>query len=48
VAFEKRVTAVIANSLEPVLVPSFLVILGLKEAYGEDLESKADLSDPSV
>ncbi len=46
VAFEKRITAVIANSLCPVMVPTFLAILGLKDASVEDLESKVDLSDP--
>jgi pimeloyl-ACP methyl ester carboxylesterase len=46
VAFEKRITAVIANSLTPVMVPAFLLLLGLKDAHGEDLESKVDLSDP--
>jgi len=46
VAFEKRITAVIANSLLPKMVPSFLALLGLKDASGEDLESKVDLSDP--
>ena len=46
VAFEKRITAVIANSLIPVMVPPMLLLLGLKDAHGEDLESKVDLSDP--
>jgi pimeloyl-ACP methyl ester carboxylesterase len=46
VAFEKRITAVIANSLTPVMVPAFLLLLGLKDAHGEDLEGKVDLSDP--
>src|SRR3984885_9965214 len=46
VAFEKRITAVIANSLAPLMVTSLLALLGLKDASGEDLESKVDLSDP--
>jgi pimeloyl-ACP methyl ester carboxylesterase len=46
VAFEKRVTAVIANSLIPAMVPPMLLLLGLKDTHGEDLESKVDLSDP--
>jgi pimeloyl-ACP methyl ester carboxylesterase len=46
VAFEKRITAVIANSLSPLMVTSLLALLGLKDAHGEDLESKVDLSDP--
>ncbi len=46
VAFEKRITAVIANSLLPLFVTSLLALLGLKDASGEDLESKVDLSDP--
>src|SRR6202789_1886311 len=44
VAFEKRITAVIANSLIPVLVPPMLLLLGLKDTHGEDLESKVDLA----
>jgi pimeloyl-ACP methyl ester carboxylesterase len=46
VAYEKRITAVIANSLAPLMVTGLLAILGLKDASGEDLESKVDLSDP--
>jgi pimeloyl-ACP methyl ester carboxylesterase len=46
VAFEKRIAAVIANSLSPLMVTSLLALLGLKDAHGEDLESKVDLSDP--
>jgi pimeloyl-ACP methyl ester carboxylesterase len=46
VAFEKRITAVIANSLAPLMVTSLLALLGLKDTSGEDLESKVDLSDP--
>jgi pimeloyl-ACP methyl ester carboxylesterase len=46
VAFEKRITAVIANSLLPLFAPCMLALLGLKDATGEDLESKVDFSDP--
>jgi pimeloyl-ACP methyl ester carboxylesterase len=46
VACEKRITALIANSLAPLMVTGLLAILGLKDASGEDLESKVDLSDP--
>ena len=46
VAFEKRITAVIANSLIPVMVPPMLLLLGLKDTHGDDLEGKVDLSDP--
>jgi pimeloyl-ACP methyl ester carboxylesterase len=46
VAFEKRIAAVIANSLLPLFETSLLALLGLKDASSEDLESKVDLSDP--
>jgi pimeloyl-ACP methyl ester carboxylesterase len=48
VAYEKRITAVIANSLIPELKPVLMAMLKLDpdKAYGEDLESKVDLSDP--
>ncbi len=46
VAFEKRIAAVIANSLLPLFAPCMLALLGLKDASGEDLESKVDFSDP--
>jgi pimeloyl-ACP methyl ester carboxylesterase len=46
VAYEKRIAAVIANSLAPLMVTGLLAILGLKDASGEGLESKVDLSDP--
>jgi pimeloyl-ACP methyl ester carboxylesterase len=49
VAFEKRISAVIANSLLPLFGTAMLALLGLKDAKdasGEDLESKVDLSDP--
>ncbi len=46
VAFEKRIAAVIANSLLPLFAPCMLALLGLKDASGDDLESKVDLFDP--
>jgi pimeloyl-ACP methyl ester carboxylesterase len=46
VAFEKRIAAVIANSLLPLFATAILALLGLKDASGEDLENKVDLSDP--
>lgn len=48
VAYEKRITAVIANSLAPDLKPVLLTMMGLdpSKAYGEDVEDKIDLSEP--
>jgi len=47
-AYEKRITAVVANSLTPELKPIIMAMLGLDpdEPYGVDLEDKADLSEP--
>jgi predicted esterase YcpF (UPF0227 family) len=47
-AYEKRITAVVANSLTPELKPIIMAMLGLDpdEPYGDDLEDKADLSEP--
>jgi pimeloyl-ACP methyl ester carboxylesterase len=47
-AFEKRLGAVIANSLCPEIKPMFAAMLGLHptEPFGEDLEAKVDLSPP--
>jgi len=48
VAYEKRITAVIANSLIPEMKPVFMALIGINphEAYGENIESKVDLSEP--
>jgi pimeloyl-ACP methyl ester carboxylesterase len=46
-AYEKRLTAVVANSLTPEFKPIIMAMLGLPdEPYGDDLEDKADLSEP--
>jgi hypothetical protein len=47
-AYEKRITAVIANSLAPDLKPVLLTMMGLdpSKPYGEDMEDKIDLSEP--
>ncbi len=47
-AYEKRITAVIANSLLPHFKPVIMTMLGLDpgKPYGEDLEDKIDLSEP--
>jgi hypothetical protein len=47
-AYEKRITAVIANSLSPELKPILMLMANLDPdvPYGEDLEDKADLSNP--
>jgi len=48
VAFEKRITAVIANSLLPDLKTVFLTGMGFEPSkpYGADMEDKVDLSEP--
>jgi pimeloyl-ACP methyl ester carboxylesterase len=48
VAYEKRITAVIANSLAPDLKPVLLTMMGLdpSKPYCEDMEDKIDLSEP--
>jgi len=48
VAYEKRITAVVANSLAPDFKPVLLTMMGLdpSKAYGEDIEDKIDLSEP--
>jgi pimeloyl-ACP methyl ester carboxylesterase len=48
VAYEKRITAVIANSLAPDLKPVLLTMMGLdpSKPYAEDMENKIDLSEP--
>jgi pimeloyl-ACP methyl ester carboxylesterase len=48
VAYEKRVTAVIANSLAPDLKTVFLAGMGFdpSKPYGADMEDKIDLSEP--
>jgi pimeloyl-ACP methyl ester carboxylesterase len=48
VAYEKRITAVIANSLAPDLKPVLLTMMGLdpSKPYGADMEDKIDLSEP--
>jgi pimeloyl-ACP methyl ester carboxylesterase len=48
VAFEKRITAVIANSVLTELKPVVMALLGLNpnEPYGEDIGDKVDLSEP--
>jgi pimeloyl-ACP methyl ester carboxylesterase len=48
VAYEKRITAVIANSLAPDLKPVLLAMMGFdpSKPYGEDMEDKIDLSEP--
>lgn len=48
VAYEKRIKAVIANSLLPELKPILMAMVGIKpnEPYEKNLESKSDLSDP--
>ena len=47
-AYEKRITAVIANSLIPECKPVLMAMIGLdpNEPYDKDLESKINLSDP--
>jgi pimeloyl-ACP methyl ester carboxylesterase len=47
-AYEKRISAVVANSLTPEFKPIIMAMLGLDpdEPYGDDLEDKADLSEP--
>ena len=47
-AYEKRITAVIANSLLPELKSILMPLINLDPdvPYGEDLEDKADLSNP--
>ncbi|MGO9600684.1 MAG: alpha/beta hydrolase [Isosphaeraceae bacterium] len=47
-AYEKRITAVIANSLAPETKPVLLAMMGLdpNKLYGEDIEAKIDLSEP--
>jgi pimeloyl-ACP methyl ester carboxylesterase len=47
-AYEKRIKAVIANSLLPEVKPVLMAMLKLdpSEPHGEDLESKIDSSDP--
>lgn len=46
-AYEKRITAVVANSLTPEAKPILMAMAGLDpdEPYGDDLEDKADLSE---
>ena len=48
VAYEKRITAVVANSLLPELKSILMPLINLDPdvPYGEDLEDKADLSNP--
>jgi len=48
VAYEKRIKAVIANSLTPEFKPVLLTMMGLDptKPYGEDVEDKIDLSEP--
>ncbi len=48
VAYEKRITAVIANSLIPELRPILMLMANLDPdvPYGENFEDKADLSNP--
>jgi hypothetical protein len=48
VAYEKRITAVIANSLIPELRPVLMLMANLDPdlPYGKDFEDKADLSNP--
>ena len=47
-AHEKRIKAVIANSLLPECKPMLMAMIGLdpNTPYGKDLESKVDLSNP--
>jgi pimeloyl-ACP methyl ester carboxylesterase len=47
-AYEKRITAVIANSLTPEFKPVLMAGLGLdpNAPYGNDTENKIDLSEP--
>jgi pimeloyl-ACP methyl ester carboxylesterase len=47
-AYEKRIHAVIANSLTPEMKPMVKAMLGLdpNKPSGEDLDSKVDLSEP--
>ena len=47
-AYEKRITAVVANSLLPELKPLLMPLLNLDPDVpsGEDLDDKADLSNP--
>jgi len=49
VAYEKRITAVVANSLTSAFKPVFMAAMGLdpREPYGDDLEDKVDFSDPA-
>jgi pimeloyl-ACP methyl ester carboxylesterase len=48
VAYEKRITAVIANSLAPEMKPVLLTMMGLdpSKPYGKDVEDKIDFSEP--
>jgi pimeloyl-ACP methyl ester carboxylesterase len=48
VAYEKRITAVIANSLIPEMKPVFMALVGVNpnEPYGKDIGDKVDLSEP--
>ena len=48
VAYEKRITALIANSLIPEMKPVLMALVGINpnEAYGEDIGDKVDLSEP--
>lgn len=47
-AFERRLKAVIAQSIVPECAPTVLLILGLDpdKPYGDEVESKVDLSEP--
>jgi pimeloyl-ACP methyl ester carboxylesterase len=47
-AYEKRIKAVIANSLAPNLKPVLLTMMGFdpRKPYSEDMENKVDLSEP--
>jgi hypothetical protein len=49
-AYEKRLTAVIANSLLPEWKPAAMVLMGFDpgEPYGADLESRVNLSDMMI
>ena len=49
-AYEKRLTAVIANSLLPEWKPAAMVLMGFNpgEPYGADLESRVNLSDMMI
>jgi pimeloyl-ACP methyl ester carboxylesterase len=48
VAYEKRIAAVIANSLAPEMKPVLLTMMGLdpSKPYGEDVEDSIDFSEP--